>query len=99
MTLALTEQQERLWCYIRGCERSPSLREMADAMGISSKSGISRMLDALEAKGYVSRVGPRHYRMARSIIANEAPTLNLPPLSCYSYAELRREIAQREARL
>jgi repressor LexA len=65
MTLPLTKQQERLWRYIRSCERSPSYVEMAQALGLSSKSGVNRLVEALSAKGYVRYTPCR----SRSIIA------------------------------
>jgi SOS-response transcriptional repressor LexA len=65
MTLPLTEAQEKLWLYIRSCERSPSSEEMAAAMGTSSKGRINELVTTLSAKGYVSYM---RYR-ARSVVA------------------------------
>lgn len=67
MTMPLTERQEQLWNYIRSCERSPSFVEMQKALGLDSKSGVSRLIKGLQERGYVRRFPNR----ARSIVAVE----------------------------
>lgn len=91
---ALTEQQERLWLFIKDSKRSPSFQEMADALGLKSKSGVARLVDALEKKGYISVVGQTRggYRMARCLIASEGPRALL---SGYSNEELIEELFKR----
>jgi hypothetical protein len=54
MTLPLTKQQEKLWRFIKSCERSPTYDEMCVYMGIV-KSGICRLINSLERKGFVRR--------------------------------------------
>ena len=88
-TLPLTERQERLWRFIKSCHRSPSFDEMLEHMGLQSKSGICRMIDALEAKGYARR---SKYRV-RSVVAVDPAT----DLSRFSTAELASELARRLA--
>lgn len=74
MTIPLTQRQEQLWRYIKSCERSPSYVEMRDHLGLESKSGIHRLIEALEERGYISRIKNR----ARSIVAIEPrPELRL----------------------
>jgi SOS-response transcriptional repressor LexA len=94
MTTPLTQQQERLWLYIKGCERSPSFRQMMDALGLKSTSGVARLVDGLEKKGYLTTVGQTRggYRMARCLVANDGPR---PMLSGYSSEELIDELFKR----
>lgn len=96
MTTPLTERQEQLWQFIKGCERSPSFQEMVNALGYKSKSRIHDMLGALERKGYITSLGQTGtgYRMARSIIANDGPR---PDLAGYTDDELVDELERREA--
>jgi SOS-response transcriptional repressor LexA len=89
-TLPLTERQERLWRYLRSCETSPSTNEMAEALGDPARgSGVSRTLDALEAKGLIRRT---RYR-ARSVVALDPAA----DLSNFTTAELAAELARRLA--
>lgn len=46
---------------------SPTLREIGDAMGISSTNGVGQILKALEKKGYITRTPGR----SRSILLTE----------------------------
>lgn len=88
MTLPLTQTQEKLWRYIASCDRSPSFIEMRDALGLSSKSGVHRLLDSLEHKGFVRRIRNR----ARAIIAVD-PTQ--PTLRNVKTSELLAELERR----
>jgi repressor LexA len=61
MQYSLTPKQSELLAYIRAYIAqnngvAPSFDEMRDAMGIAAKSGIHRMIDGLQARGYVSRM-------------------------------------------
>lgn len=87
MTLPLTEKQERLWRYIKSCERSPTYAEMARDLGHKVKgAAIHRTVEALEAKGYVCRTRGR----ARSVIAIDPPA-NAPVITTAALmAELDR---------
>lgn len=67
--LALTPKQKELLSFIRlYCTDqggvSPSYDEMKDFVGLNSKSGIHRMITALEERGHIRRL-PGH---ARSIV-------------------------------
>ena len=59
MSKALTERQAVLLTWIidyqRMVGRPPTIREIADAHGITSTNGVSDHLKALERKGYISR--------------------------------------------
>jgi SOS-response transcriptional repressor LexA len=67
MTMPLTARQEQLWRYIKSCERSPSFTEMQKALGLDSKSGVHRLVTALEQKGFILRTP----NVVRSIVAIE----------------------------
>ncbi len=54
---------------------SPSFEEMKDAMGLKSKSGIHRLLSALEERGFIQRIHDR----ARAIEILETPRPRLRP--------------------
>jgi SOS-response transcriptional repressor LexA len=59
----LTRQQKELYdwicAYIAENEIAPSFDEMATAMGLNSKSGIHRLLCALEERGFIARMPAR----------------------------------------
>ncbi len=70
----LTPKQQELLLYIHsrvaGDGISPSFEEMKDAVGIRSKSGIHRMIKALEERGFLRRL---RYR------ARALEILKMPP--------------------
>lgn len=59
----MTDKQERLLNFILDFHKehgySPSIREMAQGMGVSSPSTIKAMLDRLEAKGMLTKSSGR----------------------------------------
>jgi repressor LexA len=59
----LTRKQHELLLYIRQCLNesgvSPSFDEMKDALGLRSKSGIHRLITALEERGFIHRLPHR----------------------------------------
>ena len=59
----LTRKQRDLLLYIHehmaGSDVSPSFDEMKDALGLKSKSGIHRLISALEERGYLERLPHR----------------------------------------
>ena len=59
----LTRKQYELLVYIdrhlKQTGYSPSFEEMKDALNLRSKSGIHRLISALEERGYLAR---RHHR-------------------------------------
>ena len=74
----LTPKQHELLLYIdqyikeTGC--SPSFEEMKDAAGLSSKSGIHRLISALEERGFLRR----HKHRARALEVAKLPA-NITP--------------------
>lgn len=78
----LTRKQYELLVYIDGQLKqngvSPSFEEMKDALNLRSKSGIHRLISALEERGYLAR---RHHRaraldvlrLPDNMIARELP--------------------------
>lgn len=69
----LTPRQRELLSFIRSYSAdrngvSPTFDEMKDHLGLSSKSGISRMVAAMEERGAIRRLKNR----ARAIVVVEA---------------------------
>lgn len=63
MIMGLTRRQRELLTYLRTREIAPSFSEMQGVLGLSSKSGVHRLIEALEERGYITRSPNR----ARSI--------------------------------
>lgn len=57
--IGLTPRQRDLLAYLHGCELCPSYEEMREAIGLENKSGITRLVDALEERGYIRRLPNR----------------------------------------
>src|SRR6201998_4960573 len=89
----LTRKQYELLVYIdkhlKQTGFSPSFEEMKDALNLKSKSGIHRLISALEERGYLAR---RHHRaraldvlrlpdnmQGRDIPAKSPPEADAPP--------------------
>lgn len=76
----LTRKQYELLVYIdhhlKQTGFSPSFEEMKDALNLKSKSGIHRLIEALEERGYLGR---RHHR-ARALEVLRLPE-NMTPAS------------------
>lgn len=69
--IPLTKKQAELLDYLKSCKRSPSFDEMRQALGAKSKSGVHRLVSALEERGYIRRV----FNRARCIEIVEQPKL------------------------
>lgn len=69
----LTHQQEKLLQFINNFQLksnvTPSFDEMKDGLGLKSKSGIHRILSALEERGYIKKLNNR----ARAIEVLKSP--------------------------
>lgn len=67
MTKGLTQRQKEILDYIQECIREkhypPSVREIGEALGLSSPSTVHAHLNALEAKGYIKRDGAKSRSM------------------------------------
>lgn len=62
--IGLTAQQRALLTFIERYQRdhdgvAPSFDEMKEAIGLASKSGIHRLLTALEERGFIRRIKNR----------------------------------------
>lgn len=93
---ALTAKQAELLDFIRyhqaANRTSPSFDEMRDWLGLQSKSGVHRLIGALEERGYIRRLRNR----ARCIEILPDPTLPVAAdLSAASYRELANEALRR----
>lgn len=92
-TPGLTARQDELLALLRAKEaageRTPSYQELTDLLGLNSKSGIFRLLDALEERGFIARISNR----ARSIrLTDKQPAAMLLN---FSDRDLIREIKAR----
>jgi repressor LexA len=61
---AVTKQQRRtlnfIIAFIKRNRYSPSYQEIADGIGVKSKSGIVRLVDQLARRGAIRRVEGQH---------------------------------------
>ncbi|GAA4494178.1 transcriptional repressor LexA [Gluconacetobacter tumulicola] len=77
----LTRKQHELLLFIdrhlKQTGFSPSFDEMKDALNLRSKSGIHRLISALEERGFLQR---RHHR-ARALEVLRLPEMASPPVS------------------
>jgi repressor LexA len=85
----LTPQQARLFRFIERAiaERgmSPSFTEMKEAMGLRSKSGIHRLLTALQERGFIRRLPGR--ARAIEIVRRRVPSATLDLIDALPLAE------------
>jgi repressor LexA len=65
----LTWKQAQLLSFLRDCDDTPSFEEMKEHLGLASKSGVARLIAALEQRGYIRRT----YGLARSIRVLDEP--------------------------
>ncbi len=69
----LTPKQHELLCFIHNSLEesgvSPSFEEMKDALGLKSKSGVHRLISALEERGFLRRLPNR----ARALEVTKLP--------------------------
>ena len=74
----LTRKQHELLIFIDGHLRStgfsPSFEEMKDALNLRSKSGIHRLISALEERGFLRR----HHHRARALEVVKLPEIAAP---------------------
>lgn len=79
MTTGLTPQQDRALGFIRGyiaeTGLSPSYSDICKGLGISSKSGVHRLVHGLAKRGLIE-IDPEHSRSIRLL----GRGLTLPPL-------------------
>jgi SOS-response transcriptional repressor LexA len=88
--MPLTAKQQKLLDYLKSCDRCPSFDEMRQALGLHSKSGVHRLIEALEERGYIRRALNR----ARAIELVDDP--HLPKtLTGYNVFELASEARRR----
>ncbi len=75
----LTRKQHELLMYVNLCIKkdgvSPSFDEMKDALGLRSKSGIHRLITALEERGFIKRL-PHRARALQVLKLLESAAVN-----------------------
>ncbi len=91
--MSMTRKQHELLSYIKDYIAksggvAPSFEEMKGAIGIASKSGVHRLLQALEERGLVRRLPDR----ARALVV-----VPERPLLAFSTEELSAELERRLA--
>lgn len=93
----LTKRQQQILDYIRRCieikHYPPSVREIGEAIGLSSPSTVHAHLNALEAKGYIKRDGAKSRSMVvtgqnASPVPQASPSQSESPASRHSLVEL-----------
>ena len=89
--IGMTRKQAELLNYIEtymAVERvSPSFEEMKDALGLKSKSGVHRLIAALEERGFLKRMANR--ARALEVVREESK------LAHYTTEYLQAEIDRR----
>lgn len=93
--IGLTQAQAELLHFIRtymdqNSGVAPSFEEMKEAVGLASKSGVHRLILALEERGFIRRL-PNRTR-ALEVLDGHPP---IEPLARYSSAQLVAELARR----
>jgi len=72
---------------------APTVREMRDAMGLHSTSGVDRILTGLQGRGYIKRL-PRQARAIEILRRTDGAETDAGTI-----AQLRARVAELEARL
>lgn len=90
VTLRQRELLDFILEYHAANNASPSFEEMQEACELKSKSGIHRMIVALEERGFIRRIPNR----ARAIEVVDQPKLPTS-LSCFANNDLAREAKRR----
>ena len=97
----LTRKQHELLRYIdeRLSESgvSPSFDEMKDALGLKSKSGIHRLITALEERGFIRRLAHRARALEVLKLPEKASPIANSPESGFSASVIRGNFAARTA--
>jgi SOS-response transcriptional repressor LexA len=79
--IGLTRKQSAALDFVQGRLREtgipPSFQEIADALGLKSKSGVHRLLSALERDGYIRRIKRRARCM--EVVRLYSPPASAPP--------------------
>lgn len=88
----LTATQYEMLQYLRSCESCPSFDEMREALNLKSKSGVHRLITALEERGYIKRI-PNRARCIELLPDPELPatrTLSAIPTAALAAEAKRR---------
>ena len=97
----LTRKQHELLRYIderlSGDGVSPSFDEMKDALGLKSKSGIHRLITALEERGFIRRLPHRARALEVLKLPEKSGTNANVPVSGFSASVIRGNFAARTA--
>lgn len=95
--MMLTRKQHQLLMILKAAEAEerpcPSFHEIKDAMGLSSKSGVHRLIDALEERGFIERLRNRARAIRVLPDPHLSPRTTIP--SDFETDELILELAAR----
>ncbi len=95
----LTERQNQVFeflrAHVRDAGRPPTIAEVGQHLGLRSSNGVHKLLVALEAKGYISRV--RHEARGITILDDDAPAFRFDegPPSVFMPRAVTSAVAQR----
>lgn len=73
----MTDRQGTILNYLKHCEQSPTMREIADHVGISNPSSVSRDLAALEDLGLISRPSGAYQRRRTIALTDEGRAVSV----------------------
>lgn len=73
--------------YTRTNGMSPTYQEIADGVGLSSKSGVNRIINELAERGHVTRIHRRERSITIISTQSFAPTTTLPPNTALALAQ------------
>lgn len=91
MAEGLTRAQAELLSFLKRTPVTPSYVEMQQYLGLASKSGVHRLIEGLEERGFIERIRHR----ARAIRVLDKPRSWHNPLDEFSNGELMRELERR----
>jgi repressor LexA len=97
--MMLTRKQRELLQYIRGYFDEngvpPSFDEMKDALGLRSKSGIHRLISALEERGFIRRLAHRARAIEIVRMPESAPIQPQPATTGFSASVIQGDFTTR----
>ena len=91
----LTPRQADMLALLKRSPLTPSFEEMQSALGLSSKSGVHRLITALEERGFIARIRNR----ARAIQVLDTPkSWDRHALAQFTDDDLMNELRNRAER-
>lgn len=94
----LTRKQSDLLEYLtfsQATGKSPSYEEMQNRLGLSSKSGVARLIQALEERGFIERL-PNRARAIRVLAEPKPYTPTAIPVASSALRKVSTVVLKRE---